>query len=110
MSQYALAQQAGLSKQAISKLEKGEREPTWTTVQRLAMVLGQDYQAFADPGIKLLLPDVKARGRGRPPKQAEGRARTTKGSGERAFRSSIRLTVVPARKAVRTTTRPAAGG
>jgi transcriptional regulator with XRE-family HTH domain len=66
-SQYALAKLTGLSKQAISRLELGEREPTWATVQLLAAALAVDYAAFADPGLRLPTPEP-ARSRGRPRK------------------------------------------
>lgn len=68
LSQYALAKKAGLSKQALSLLEQGEREPSWDTVQRLAKALGVDCTAFADP--ELQLPDetlVLPRGRPKRP-------------------------------------------
>jgi transcriptional regulator with XRE-family HTH domain len=51
LSQYALAKRAGLSKQGMSRLELGEREPTWVTVQRLAAALGVSFEAFADPDV-----------------------------------------------------------
>src|SRR4051812_20225715 len=40
LSQYALAKRSGISKQALSNLELSNREPTWVTVQRLALALG----------------------------------------------------------------------
>jgi transcriptional regulator with XRE-family HTH domain len=46
LSQYALAKQSGLSKQALSLLELGEREPSWATVQALARALGVSYTSF----------------------------------------------------------------
>jgi transcriptional regulator with XRE-family HTH domain len=67
LSQYALAKRSGLSKQALSNLELGAREPTWETVQRLALALGVDCRAFVDPGLTLP-PERPATGRGRPPK------------------------------------------
>jgi transcriptional regulator with XRE-family HTH domain len=67
LSQYALAKLSGLSKQSLSRLELGMREPAWDTVQRLALALGVDYAAFADPN--LTLPEPKpSRGPGRPSK------------------------------------------
>ncbi len=66
MSQYALARKAGISKQAMSHLEAGRNDPSWETVQRLALALGVDYEALADPG--LTLPEVKPAKMGRPPK------------------------------------------
>jgi transcriptional regulator with XRE-family HTH domain len=71
LSQYALARRAGLSKQALSRLEKGDREPSWDTVQRIAAALGVDCTAFADPNLEM--PPVEpARPRGRPPRAAPG--------------------------------------
>lgn len=46
LSRYALAKQTGMSLQAISYLEQGEREPTWDTVRRLAAALGTNCLAF----------------------------------------------------------------
>jgi transcriptional regulator with XRE-family HTH domain len=66
LSQYALAKRAGLSKQALSLLELGRREPSWETVQKLALALGVDYGAFADPDMTLPPKGPPAR-RGRPP-------------------------------------------
>jgi transcriptional regulator with XRE-family HTH domain len=67
LSQYALAKRSGLTKQALSRLEMGEREPTWNTVQRLAAALGVDCRAFVDPNLTLPPERPPAR-RGRPPK------------------------------------------
>ncbi len=67
LSKYALAQRSGITKQALSLLEQGEREPTWETVQRLALALGVDCRAFVDPGLALPPEQPPAR-RGRPPK------------------------------------------
>src|SRR5262245_3253090 len=53
MSAYELAKRCGLTRQALSYLETGDREPTWDTVQRLARALGLDYRAFEDPGLHL---------------------------------------------------------
>lgn len=46
VSQYKLAELSGLSKQALSQLEKGDREPSWETVQKLARGLGVTVLAF----------------------------------------------------------------
>ncbi len=70
LSQYELAKRTGLSRQAVSQLEMGQSEPSWTTVQFLAAALGADYAAFADPELKL--PDAEPpRPRGRPRKAAD---------------------------------------
>jgi transcriptional regulator with XRE-family HTH domain len=57
LSQYALAKRSGLTKQALSRLELGEREPTWVTVQLLAAALGVDCREFVDPGLKPPAPE-----------------------------------------------------
>jgi transcriptional regulator with XRE-family HTH domain len=76
ISQYALAKLTGLTKQALSRLELSEREPTWTTVQLLALALDVNCTAFADPS--LTLPDLEpARPRGRP-RKAPAEVKTTK--------------------------------
>jgi transcriptional regulator with XRE-family HTH domain len=66
LSQYELARRTGLTRQTVSRLEMGDRDPTWGTVQLLALALGADFREFADPDVKL--PDVTAPARGRPPK------------------------------------------
>jgi DNA-binding XRE family transcriptional regulator len=71
LSKYALAKRIGLSRQAVFLIEKGIHKPTWTTVQLLALALGVDYAALAEPDLKL--PNVAPVGpRGRP-KKAAGR-------------------------------------
>jgi transcriptional regulator with XRE-family HTH domain len=67
LSQYALAKRSGLSKQALSNLELGNREPTWTTVQLLAAALDVDFREFADPDLRPA-EQPPARPRGRPRK------------------------------------------
>lgn len=46
ISQYELARRSGLTNQSISLLEKGDREPTWDTVRKLARGLGVSVAAF----------------------------------------------------------------
>jgi transcriptional regulator with XRE-family HTH domain len=46
ISAYRLAKMSGLSPQAVNRLEAGEREPTWNTVQRLADVLSVSTEDF----------------------------------------------------------------
>jgi transcriptional regulator with XRE-family HTH domain len=67
LSQYALARRSGLSKQALSNLELGNREPTWATVQVLALALGVDCRSFADESLRLP-PEEPPRPPGRPRK------------------------------------------
>jgi transcriptional regulator with XRE-family HTH domain len=68
LSQYALAKRSGLTKQAISRLEIGNREPNWLTIQLLALALDLSTEDLRDPSISL--PELEpAQRRGRPPKQ-----------------------------------------
>ena len=67
LSQYALAKLSGLSKQAMSRLELGNNEPTWETVQLLAVALGVDCREFVDPNVKPATP-AESKPRGRPRK------------------------------------------
>jgi len=46
VSQYELARRAGLTRQTLSRLERGDSEPSWTTVRRLANVLRVSVTAF----------------------------------------------------------------
>jgi transcriptional regulator with XRE-family HTH domain len=50
ISQYELAKRSGLSKQAISNLELGNREPAWATVVALAHAFGVSCEAFMVDG------------------------------------------------------------
>jgi transcriptional regulator with XRE-family HTH domain len=69
LSQYALAKRSGLSKQAVSSLELGNREPAWVTVQLLAAALEVVCREFVDPTLRL--PDYEpARPKGRPRESA----------------------------------------
>ncbi len=53
ISQYELAKRSGVSKQALSRLELGEREPSWQTVRKIAHALGVSVAEFdTDPGRK----------------------------------------------------------
>ena len=47
LSQAALAERAELHLHGITKLEQGEREPSWATVQALAAALEVTCEAFA---------------------------------------------------------------
>jgi transcriptional regulator with XRE-family HTH domain len=69
ITQYALAKKTGLSAQAIAVLERGGRDPSWTTIQKLALALGVDCRAFTDPGMALPEP-AAPKPRGRPRKTA----------------------------------------
>src|SRR4051794_1398119 len=79
LSQYELARRTGLTRQTLSRLEMGDREPGWETVQLLAKALGVPCTDFIDPKVKL--PDGEAnppRGRPRKP-EAEPSAQKGKG-------------------------------
>jgi XRE family transcriptional regulator, regulator of sulfur utilization len=52
----ALARKSGVTKQALSKLERGVNGPTWDTVQRLALALDVDCLAFADQAVTVPRP------------------------------------------------------
>jgi transcriptional regulator with XRE-family HTH domain len=69
LTTYALAKRCGLTKQALYRLENGSSEPTWQTVQLLAVALGVDCRSFVDPTITPP-PEEPAAPRGRPRKAA----------------------------------------
>ncbi len=68
LSQYALAKKTGLTRQFVSQLESGVNEPSWTTVQLIALALGIAYEELAEPGLSLPEP-APAKPRGRPRKE-----------------------------------------
>jgi transcriptional regulator with XRE-family HTH domain len=96
LSQYALAKLSGLSKQALSSLELGLREPNWNTVQRLAAALGVSCDDFMDPALTRLVPAVSRRRKetqlapSPPPKRPRSRPR-------KVDRKQPRATAVEAR-------------
>lgn len=49
LTQAQLAERAGLHLHGLVKLERGEREPAWATVQKLAAALGVTCEAFTEP-------------------------------------------------------------
>jgi transcriptional regulator with XRE-family HTH domain len=65
LTQGELANQAGMHKFGIAKLEQGTREPSWETVQALAKALRVDCTAFATNGV-----ETNVSPRGRPRKDA----------------------------------------
>jgi transcriptional regulator with XRE-family HTH domain len=82
VSQYRLAQLSGVSKQTISRLELGTTQPSWDTVQLLAVALGVEVGAFVTrPPVAPATEPPKARGRPRKapaenaPKRPRGRTR-----------------------------------
>jgi transcriptional regulator with XRE-family HTH domain len=46
LTQGELAERAGLHLHSVTKLEQGDREPSWATVQALARALGVSCEAF----------------------------------------------------------------
>jgi transcriptional regulator with XRE-family HTH domain len=69
ISQYRLAQLSGLTKQAISRLERGEGQPSWETVQALARGLGVTCEAFLTEPEEPPPPPPEPRKPGRKPKK-----------------------------------------
>jgi transcriptional regulator with XRE-family HTH domain len=67
ITKYRLAKRAGLTGQAVTRLELGQGEPNWNTVQKLAAALGADVRDFVDPTIQAV-PDKAPRKAGRKPK------------------------------------------
>lgn len=47
LTQAALGEKAGTAANTIARLERGEHEPTWPMVLKLAQALGVDCKAFA---------------------------------------------------------------
>jgi putative transcriptional regulator len=48
LTQAELAERAGMHLHGVTKLEQGDREPSWATVQALARALGVSCAAFED--------------------------------------------------------------
>jgi transcriptional regulator with XRE-family HTH domain len=46
LTAYAVAKRAGLTRQSVSYILAGERDPSWTTVRKLARALGVSVEAF----------------------------------------------------------------
>lgn len=51
LSQSAAAQRAGLSRNTLSLIERGQSSPTVSTLKQLAIALNVDINAFFDPSI-----------------------------------------------------------
>jgi transcriptional regulator with XRE-family HTH domain len=62
LTQEALARAAGLSLSAVTKIERGGIDPSWSTVLRLAKALGVSTEAFANDAPQ---PPARAPGRKR---------------------------------------------
>jgi transcriptional regulator with XRE-family HTH domain len=70
LSAYALAIRAGVGHATLSRVLAGEGDPSWQTVQRLALALGLRTDDLRDP--ELTLPEVgEPRKPGRPRKEVE---------------------------------------
>jgi transcriptional regulator with XRE-family HTH domain len=69
LTQAELAARAGVSLHTLTKLEQGQRDPTWTTVLAVARALRVDVGEFVvdDPGSVVQPP----RSRGRPKRPPE---------------------------------------
>jgi transcriptional regulator with XRE-family HTH domain len=67
LSQYEVAKRAGLTRQTLSRLEMGDREPSFTTVRLLAYALGVAVSAFEVGELPLPTPKPP-KPRGRPAK------------------------------------------
>lgn len=61
ITMYALSKISGVSKQVLSRLEMGLNEPSWLTVQRIALALGKECQAFMDSSDPDIQPRVAER-------------------------------------------------
>jgi transcriptional regulator with XRE-family HTH domain len=67
LNQKQLAERSGLTPAAISQLESGQREPTFSTIVRLAKALGTspndlmglEDEEQIDPSLRALFRDVK---------------------------------------------------
>src|SRR5262249_3639436 len=68
LTQEGLAERAGMHRLGIAKLERGDREPAWATVERLCQALGVRCTKFE--GTSTTEPEPQSRPkRGRPRKQ-----------------------------------------
>ncbi len=83
MTQQELAERAGIARNTVARMERGEREPSWIMVQKLSRALNVPVAAFVDP--EIIPPPVEMkRGPGRPrlyPEQNEAPAPKAKPRG-----------------------------
>ena len=69
LSRYALAKKTGITQAGLAKVEQDGTQPTWDTVQKLALALGVSCSEFVNPALALPVEQPpKPRGR---PKKAE---------------------------------------
>lgn len=71
LTKYALARKAGVTHQAISHLEGGKREPSWTMIRQLRLALGCRFEDLDDGSVTI--PNETTKPRGRPPKKPRTR-------------------------------------
>lgn len=67
---YALAKRTGLTQRALHNLVSGRSEPSWRTVQLLALALGCSTERLRDSDLELS-PVANSAPRGRPKKSPE---------------------------------------
>lgn len=60
LSQRALAEASGLSRNTLSLLERGQTSPTVSTLKRIALALGVDLNAFFNPFKQVNIVHVKS--------------------------------------------------
>ena len=65
LTQAQLAERAGLHRMGGAKLEQGQREPAWPTLQALASALGVGVDAFSEPPAPPPAPKKRAAGKPR---------------------------------------------
>jgi transcriptional regulator with XRE-family HTH domain len=70
LSLYAMAKRTGLSAEGLGKVERGQREPTWSTVQLVSEVLGLTPNDFRNPAVMLKEYTPSQPGRPRKPSPA----------------------------------------
>jgi transcriptional regulator with XRE-family HTH domain len=78
LTQSGLGERAGLSGNALARLERGERQPLWETVLALAEALGVGVEAFTTPPAQMPKPK-----RGRPRKKLADQATPATKKGKR---------------------------
>ncbi len=52
LTQQQLAEKLGVYREAVARFESGKHDPGWSTVQKLADVLGVELAAFRDDPAK----------------------------------------------------------
>jgi transcriptional regulator with XRE-family HTH domain len=84
LTQAQLAERAEMHLHGLTKLEQGDREPSWATVQDLARALGVSCEAFQEDSAKAPAEDLEQgrsgrAGQGKAGGQARGKGRKGKG-------------------------------